>query len=561
MCKLAFSYIRFSTKIQSKGDSTRRQLELAQDYCSIHGLILDSSLRDIGVSAFRGKNKNKGALSIFIEKIASGEIPKGSTLIIESLDRLSRELVTDALETFLKILRKGIEIVTLDPLMKFDKENINKPENIFIVIGIMIRAREESELKSNRILKKFNKARELAQTENKKIAGKCPAWLVLSDDRTKFNVIKERAKIIKRIMQMSIDGYGVTLIAKTFNEEKIPTFGKSAVWHSSYVNKLINNKQLLGEHQLGKMVDGRSVKVGEVIKDYFPVVINEKLFYQVQKSKENRKRGTGKVGGDKVSNLFTGLLYDARDGSKMHHNNNGRKKIVVSYNSLRGLSKQISFCYEPLEESILCCCRELNSSDFNGSTSNNSQSSLDALEGELKMLENNILKATDKSLEVGGDFDVILSLLEKLNLKKNQIVDEIEKVKSDMANEQNDSVAEAQDLLDLMEDTQGKELYDLRMRLRNSIKNLISEIHCYIVVRGVRRWAHLQLHFVGGGFRNIICETKRGEFMVMTGSRDICPKLLQSDIRKKKRQKAIEQDIDRFLAGQDVLELEKRFVL
>ena len=52
----AYSYIRFSTPEQMKGDSLRRQTEAAEKYAAINGLDLDDELtfRDLGVSAYTG---------------------------------------------------------------------------------------------------------------------------------------------------------------------------------------------------------------------------------------------------------------------------------------------------------------------------------------------------------------------------------------------------------------------------------------------------------------------------------------------------------------------------
>lgn len=52
---VAFSYIRFSTPEQSKGDSLRRQTELSARYAEEHGLLLreDLKMHDVG-SAFTG---------------------------------------------------------------------------------------------------------------------------------------------------------------------------------------------------------------------------------------------------------------------------------------------------------------------------------------------------------------------------------------------------------------------------------------------------------------------------------------------------------------------------
>lgn len=46
----AYSYIRMSSERQLSGDSLRRQLQNSRDYAAEHGLDLDETLRDIGVS-------------------------------------------------------------------------------------------------------------------------------------------------------------------------------------------------------------------------------------------------------------------------------------------------------------------------------------------------------------------------------------------------------------------------------------------------------------------------------------------------------------------------------
>src|SRR5437879_2330587 len=63
----AYSYLRFSTPDQLKGDSQRRQLEAARSYAREQGLELDEELtfHDLGVTAFRGKNANVGMLARF----------------------------------------------------------------------------------------------------------------------------------------------------------------------------------------------------------------------------------------------------------------------------------------------------------------------------------------------------------------------------------------------------------------------------------------------------------------------------------------------------------------
>src|SRR5215207_3150924 len=89
---LAYSYIRFSSPEQAKGDSLRRQTEAAAAWCERHGVTLDTSLtlHDLGTSAIRGAhrdNPDKHALAAFLKAVEGGKVRKGSYLVVESLDR------------------------------------------------------------------------------------------------------------------------------------------------------------------------------------------------------------------------------------------------------------------------------------------------------------------------------------------------------------------------------------------------------------------------------------------------------------------------------------------
>ena len=95
---LAYSYLRFSTVEQAKGDSIRRQTEATAAWCNRNKITLDTSisLRDEGVSAYRGKHRENAdthALAALLQAVKSGRIPAGSYLVVESLDRLSREKI------------------------------------------------------------------------------------------------------------------------------------------------------------------------------------------------------------------------------------------------------------------------------------------------------------------------------------------------------------------------------------------------------------------------------------------------------------------------------------
>lgn len=93
---IAYSYIRFSHPDQAKSDSLRRQIAAATEWCERNKAHLDTSLElhDKGASGFTGEHRNnpdRHALAMLLKLIEHRKVPKGSYLIIENLDRLSRE--------------------------------------------------------------------------------------------------------------------------------------------------------------------------------------------------------------------------------------------------------------------------------------------------------------------------------------------------------------------------------------------------------------------------------------------------------------------------------------
>lgn len=203
----AYSYIRFSRPEQALGDSLRRQLEASRAYAKAHGLTLVEELSDKGKSAYRGKHVSEGALGRFLELVNSGEIEEGSTLLVESLDRLSRQEIDLALEQMLGIIRSGVRIVTLMDGQVYDRETIrSSPVPLIISVSVMSRAYEESRTKGERVASAWAEKRSLARSDMKAMTRACPEWLHIVEGR--YQPIPERAAIIRRIFEETASGLG-----------------------------------------------------------------------------------------------------------------------------------------------------------------------------------------------------------------------------------------------------------------------------------------------------------------------------------------------------------------
>ena len=111
-----YIYIRYSSSEQRDGDSYERQIKKAKIYCERNGhVFLEQNVYfDDGVSGYTGANRTKGKLGEFIAAVDRGEIPPGSFLLVENLDRFSREEALVPLMTLAGLKVKKIRVVILD---------------------------------------------------------------------------------------------------------------------------------------------------------------------------------------------------------------------------------------------------------------------------------------------------------------------------------------------------------------------------------------------------------------------------------------------------------------
>jgi DNA invertase Pin-like site-specific DNA recombinase len=303
-----------STDAQLKGDSHRRQLETSDKYIADNRLELVERLSDLGVSAFRGANVEYGALGRFLLAVREGKVEAGSYLIVEALDRISRQPTRIALQLFLELLNSGIVVVTLSNNQEYTAENYDTQQLIISIIE-MSRAAEESEKKSYRVSQAWqNKRNEIA---SRKLTRRGPAWLRMKPDQNEFEPIPERVAVIRRIFDETVSGIGAFTIAGRLNDDQVPTFGTSKRWQPSSVNKIVASPAVIGEFQLHKGGSDSRAAYGAPIKGYFPSVIEDDLFYAAQASRLGRRKTGGGRKGKFVSNLFAKIVYCSYCGSRM----------------------------------------------------------------------------------------------------------------------------------------------------------------------------------------------------------------------------------------------------
>ncbi|MDP9559932.1 UNVERIFIED_ORG: DNA invertase Pin-like site-specific DNA recombinase [Rhizobium nepotum] len=320
----AYSYIRFSTPEQAQGDSLRRQTAKAEAWAKERGITLDNSLRDLGVSAYHGANRTTGALKSFLDMVEDGRIQRGSYLIVESLDRISREAVMDATSRLFDLIRAGIIVVTLSDGQEYSEERLRTDWTpLMFSLIVMARAHEESRIKSERVGEAWRQKKAAARREGKPLTPRCPEWLEVRDGA--FIERPERIALVRRIFQETIDGFGRREIVRRLNAEGIPAFRGNNGWHTSSVAKIIQSRAVLGEYQphTGTHRNRNRRPEGDPIQNYYPPIVDGGTFWQAQGAMQGRRQDAAGRKGMSGSHLFQGLAKCAHCGGSMHVQNKG----------------------------------------------------------------------------------------------------------------------------------------------------------------------------------------------------------------------------------------------
>ncbi|MGR9058987.1 recombinase family protein [Rhizobium leguminosarum] len=327
MKPIAYSYVRFSTPEQIDGDSLRRQMAGTIKWCKDNGVELDTALtfHDLGRSGFTGANFDEGALGSFFALVRDGTIKRGSFLVLEELDRFSRENPYIAAGKLFDLVKAGITVVAVRDNDVYSAERLggSDPLPLMMLVLKLSQGHMESAKKSFRGGEVWAEKKRVARNERIPITKRCPEWLYIKDGQ--FHINEERQGIVKRIFQETIAGFGRRKIVERLNAEQIPAFRGKQGWQTSSIQKIIKGKAVLGEYQphLGRHKAKNRRPEGEPIEAYYPAVIEEQMYWQAQAAVEGRKHGSAGRIGTNGAHFLKGLAKCGECSSVMHIVNKG----------------------------------------------------------------------------------------------------------------------------------------------------------------------------------------------------------------------------------------------
>lgn len=354
-------YVRLSSEEQAAGQGQERQVEGLMGWCAKERLVADVMLQDIGFSAFVGAHILKGELGRLIAAIDAGRVAPGSTLVMENLDRLSRQDPFAALAVFSGILTKDVAIVTVTDGVRYSRDGTGMQRMMTIIIGAMTfgRSNSESEVKSDRVGKawkaKIAKAREVHAPHG----NRCPAWIRLTKDG--YELIEERAAEVRWMFEQTIKGRGRRQIVKDLIARKVepwtPVSAKrpEPVWSDSYIQKILTGGEAFGEYRPSLSPKGQRKISLEPITGYYPAAVDRLTAERARAASGLRAGSGGRKGSFK--NLFQGLCVCGACGAGMTIENKGARssgpKLICQRATLADCEHRHRYDYAAVQAAVI----------------------------------------------------------------------------------------------------------------------------------------------------------------------------------------------------------------
>jgi DNA invertase Pin-like site-specific DNA recombinase len=522
--RLAVSYSRFSDPSQAKGDSQERQDEMFRAFCLAHNLTPCSEVfSDKGRSGYKDEHRKKGRLGELVAAAKDDRFDPGTVVVVEAWDRLGRLRPDKQTDLVAELLRTGVSIgvCRLNDIFSEDDFGTHKWTTLAVFIQM---AYQESKQKAERVAASWQRRRERAREAARAgkspsrvalLTGRLPAWMECV--KGEVRLIPERAAAIRRIFELSAQGYGEARIVERLTQEKVPAFGKKVVrpertrsqfsghWTRPYVALILNDRRAVGEMQPRKLNDEPD---GPPLRDYYPAVVSEEEFLLARAGQEARGtklkgRGRGQRQARHV-NTFKGMLVHARDGEGMMMHNKGarggdqgRAMILVNTSGVEGRTPCYTFPYLVFETAVLKRLREIDPADVLPKKGKG-PSRADVLRAKLRNVRQDMqgLKADLKA----GYSKALAAVLREKEAEEEAVGKELQEELAKAVRPAEKAWKDLPTLADLI----AREGDDARIRLRPVLRRLIEDARVLIVRRGAWAMCAVQFFFTGGARRDYL---------------------------------------------------------
>lgn len=506
-----YSYIRWSSDAQAVGTSYERQVAHAKRVATENDLQYVERMVDRGVGAFNGKNSKQGALSKFINAVRCGDIPSNSWLVVENLDRITRQNPYQAFSLISELIDLGLTIVAGADSKKYNTETVNSDRgDLFSMILDFSRGHNESQLKQDRT---FGHAKAIIEMHRSGVRSKEGYALAIEsvgsnmwrtekykeDPASKLSYIRPHPiyyPIAQEIVSLTLDGLGHQKIINYLNGKYLPPKinkrSDEKYWSFNLIANFHKKKALYGLKEI------RIAGVIESIPDYYTPIIDEDTFRRIQVLKSERKSRSA-VKSPHIR-LLSGLniLKCGFCGGGMHGIFiNGK---TLKYKCTNGRAKGCrpwSFNASYADETLL----RLSANHIYRQENYDYEYGVDIQVYEIKLSEADIKidKVVSAIESTDEDFEPLINRLSELQATKEECLVEIERLRIEQENQQQSTVV-WEDISDSVLDINSAQV---RTEVKSQIAKSVRSVICTQLGHGYIRF---KIEFING--KSIVAERK-----------------------------------------------------
>lgn len=233
----AIGYIRVSTVEQAEnGNGLAAQEKAIFEYCARQELEVVEMFRDEGTSGANGEAVRPGLASL----LAALEEGKAEVLVIDTLDRLARDLILQ--ETIIqRLARKGASVVAVKQPDLMGDPTRDMIRQILGAVSQYERALIKSRLRAGKAIKK---------ARGGYIGGRPAFGLKVEDGKIVQDPAEQR--VIHRVRALVSEGYSLNAMAKALNEEGLVS-KMGTKWSATTVRRVVKR---LEKGSLDAMLSG-----------------------------------------------------------------------------------------------------------------------------------------------------------------------------------------------------------------------------------------------------------------------------------------------------------------
>ena len=324
--KITALYCRLSRDDELQGDSNSivNQKNILSKYAKENGF---KNLQYFVDDGFSGTNFNRPSWNDLISLVEDNKV---GAIIVKDMSRLGRDYLKVGFYTEVMFVEKNVRFIAINNGI----DSANQTDSDFTPFLNII-----NEWYAKDTSKKIRAVMKAKGESGKHLTTRPPfGYMKSPDDKTKWIVDDEAARIVKKIFALCLEGYGTSQIARILKDKKILTpfsywnskgqaFKSSENpynWSADTIAGIIEKKEYLG-HTVNFKTYKQSYKSKKkcsnpeekhlIFENTHEAIIDIDTWEKVQELRKNKRRPTrtGK------SNMFSGIAYCADCGQKLYY--------------------------------------------------------------------------------------------------------------------------------------------------------------------------------------------------------------------------------------------------